>query len=179
MSYDITSAVFGTDPVPADLAALRADATYGDGIYNGPAFSQWQHVVLGDASSAYYATAAAAWASGAAPPTLPLAGSIIADLETLRAFVGASSTVDDTKLQQALDASAEWIYERVMQCVWDHPGVQHAILLLASRLYKRRQSPEGTAGFGGEGVVVRILASDPDVRAEIERHLDMLCVGVG
>ena len=66
-----------------------------------------------------------------------------------------------------------------MECRWAHSDVQEAILLLASRLYKRRQLPEGVAGFGGEGVVVRILGMDPDVRQLLDRHLDLLNVGVG
>ena len=31
-------------------------------------------------------------------------------------------------------------------------------------------SPEGTAGFGGEGLVVRILTNDPDITRLLERH---------
>ena len=55
--------------------------------------------------------------------------------------------------------------------------MQEAIILLASRLYKRRQSPEGVAGWGDLGVV-RILASDPDINRLLEHHLDMCKAGV-
>ena len=100
-------------------------------------------------------------------------------LDDLRSFVGAVSTKDDAELQVALDASTAWVAERVYATSIDTPEVETATLLLASRLYKRRQSPEGTAGFGGDGVVVRVLANDPDVKAQLERHQDMTKAGLG
>ena len=100
-------------------------------------------------------------------------------LEDLRSFVGAVSTKDDDELQVALDAAISWIEERIYVASADKPEVDTATLLLASRLYKRRQSPEGTAGFGGDGVVVRVLANDPDVKALLERHQDMTRSGLG
>ena len=110
---------------------------------------------------------------------MPPDGTIVADLPTLKRYVGALSTIDDDLLTLRLAASTAWVYERTLETDWAHPDVQEAILLLATRLYKRRQSPEGVAGFGGEGIVVRILATDPDIRALIERHLDTGNVGVG
>lgn len=112
-------------------------------------------------------------------PPLPPDGSVIADLATLRAYVGARTTTDDELLQARLFVATEYVYERTMECRWGHSNVQEAILLLASRLYKRRQSPEGVAGFTAEGVVVRLLAEDPDVRTLLDRHRDMFNVGVG
>lgn len=104
---------------------------------------------------------------------------IVADLETLRQYVGAVSTVDDERLTWCLDAATEWVSERVYADDVAHDDVQLAVLMLASRLFKRRQSPEGTAGFSGEGYVVRIMASDPDIRALMERHLDTSAAGIG
>lgn len=98
---------------------------------------------------------------------------MIADLDALRRYVGAVSTQDDALLQERLDVARAWIEGRVMATSIGEDAVEEAILLLANRLYKRRQSPEGTAGFGGEGVVVRILNSDPDIRALLERHQDL------
>lgn len=43
-----------------------------------------------------------------------------------------------------------------------------AALMLAGRLYKRKASPEGVAGFGDLGVV-RVLADDPDVSLLLAR----------
>ena len=64
-----------------------------------------------------------------------------------------------------------------MDCHFDEPEVQEAILLLAARLYKRRQSPEGVAGWGDLGVI-RIVARDPDIELLLEHHLDYLKAGV-
>lgn len=93
-------------------------------------------------------------------------------LEDLRRYVGAASTSDDDLLQQALDASVAWIGDRIYPST-DTADVDQATLLLASKLYKRRQSPEGVAGFAGVDAVVRIAANDPDMRALLERHMDM------
>jgi hypothetical protein len=104
--------------------------------------------------------------------------SVDASLDSLRAMVGAQSTKDDALLADALQTAAEHIQAAVYPESWNTSPVQHAVLLLANRLYKRRQSPEATAGFGAEGLVVRIMASDPDVKALLERHLDMTKAGV-
>lgn len=51
--------------------------------------------------------------------------------------------------------------------------VRTAILMEAARLAKRSTSPEGTAGFGGDGIVVRVLGSDPDIERLIRRYLKL------
>lgn len=112
-------------------------------------------------------------------PPMPDDGQVVADLTTFKRFVGARTDVDDVLLQERLDVATQWVYERTMECRWGHPDVQEAILLVASRLYKRRQSPEGVSGFTGEGIVVRVTAMDPDVRVLLDRHLDLCNVGVG
>jgi len=106
-------------------------------------------------------------------------GDVVADLPTLKRMIGAISNADDDNLAMALSAATEWVYERTMSTDWAHSDVQLAILLLASRLYGRRRSPEGVAGFGGEGLVIRVLASDPDIARLMERHLDMANAGIG
>ncbi len=231
VGVDITSAVFDPDPVPADLATLRADgtygdgnyagdafdvfefvtlgddtlaaydsttsrwearvtapvdldtlsadATYGDGNYVGPAFAPFEYVVLGNQTRVAYDPYAAAWFLGQMVPTVVPDGEIIADKATLKAMIGAKSDADDEQLDDALAASSHWVYDRVMVTHMTHHDVQLAILLLASRLYKRRQSPEGVAGFGIEGVVVRVAANDPDINRLLERHLNMAIAGVG
>lgn len=112
-------------------------------------------------------------------PPMPAPGSVVADLATLKLYVGTRTDLDDVLLQQRLDTATAWVYERTMEDRWGHPDLQEAILLFASRLYKRRQSPEGVAGFSAEGVVVRVLREDPDIRLLMERHLDCLNSGVG
>lgn len=63
---DQTNEVFGVGVTPpANLAALKADATYGDGDYAGAAFTQGQFVRLGDNSQAYYASNV--WSAGTTP----------------------------------------------------------------------------------------------------------------
>lgn len=102
-----------------------------------------------------------------------------ASLDTLRAMVGAASTRDDALLSQALDVAGAHVQRQVYPEHWNYPEVQQAVLMLANRIYKRRQSPEGTAGFAADGLVVRIMANDPDVRALLDRHIDMTRIGIG
>ena len=80
-------------------------------------------------------------------------------------------------LERALTAATAWVRERVYVDCFDDDEMQEAIVLLASRLYKRRQSPEGVAGWGDLGVI-RILASDPDITRLLEHKLDMTKAGV-
>ena len=174
---NVTATVFGTDPVPADLAALKSDAVYGDAVYAGPAFAAWQYVFLDDRSQAFWVPSA--WCAGAAPPADAFAGDVVADLDTLRAQLGAQTVNDDPQLERALSSASEFVYDRVWLAHRTTPNVQHAILLLASRLYQRRKSPEGVAGFGAEGVLIRVLADDPDVRRLLERHVDYSTAGIG
>ena len=93
-------------------------------------------------------------------------------LEDLRRYVGAVSTNDDDLLTNALAAASGWIDDRIYVDSVDDPDIDQARLLLASRLYSRRQSPEGTSGFQGSDIVIRIASNDPDLRALMERHND-------
>jgi hypothetical protein len=111
-------------------------------------------------------------------PPMPIDGSVRADLDTLKVFIGARTNQDDALLQGMLYAATEWWYERVYASHQAHPDVQTGILMRASRLYKRRQSPEGIAGFGGEGAVVRLVRGDPDEEDLLERHMDYTRVGI-
>ena len=102
-----------------------------------------------------------------------------ADLDALRTMIGAKGTGDDPVLSQALEAAGSWIYERVRPGEIFHPDVVQAVLLMAARLYKRRQSPEGVAGWDDMGAV-RVLSRDPDVERLIEQHVDAYRVwGIG
>jgi hypothetical protein len=84
---------------------------------------------------------------------------------------------DDALLLERLVSARTHVYERIKVSHRAANDVQEAILLLASRLYKRRQSPEGVAGFGGEGGLIRIVAADPDIVELLERHLDYTKTG--
>jgi len=94
-----------------------------------------------------------------------------ADLDSLRSMIGAKSTSDDKILSQCLEASGSWIYDRVRPSAIKNPEVVQAVLLLAARLYKRRLSPEGVAGWEDMGAV-RVVARDPDIDRLIEQHID-------
>lgn len=102
---------------------------------------------------------------------------MIADLDALRASLGTASNINDNLLERALVAATSWVTDRVMVAELESAEAQEAIVLLASRWYKRRQSPEGVAGWGDLGVI-RILAKDPDIEALLERKLDYSRVGV-
>lgn len=104
---------------------------------------------------------------------------MIADLDMLRARLGLRSTADDGVLQASLETARVWVAERVMEGHWPLPDVQEAVLLMASRLFKRRQSPEGVAGWDDLGVV-RIVSRDPDVQALLETHIEVAhTMGIG
>lgn len=102
-----------------------------------------------------------------------------ADLDTLRAMVGNKSTSDDGILGTCLEAAGAWVYDRVYSTSVRKPEVVEAVILLAARLYKRRNSPEGVAGWDEQGVV-RILARDPDIERLLEQHVQVAKVyGIG
>lgn len=88
----------------------------------------------------------------------------------------------DAHTLQCLAVAEAWVVDRVYATPdadpdLRHPEVTEAILLLAHRLFTRRNSPEGVAGWGDLGVV-RVLASDPDIRALLEYHLDYSRTGI-
>jgi hypothetical protein len=100
-----------------------------------------------------------------------------ADLDALRASLGTVSNVNNVNLERACTAATAWVRDRVYPACFDDDETQEAIVLLASRLYKRRNSPEGVAGWGDLGFI-RITASDPDIHRLLEYKLDMSQTGV-
>lgn len=103
-----------------------------------------------------------------------------ADLDLLRQRLRPQP--GDATLAHCLDVATAWVEDRVYPTPDQtlgtrHPDVQEAILLLAHRLYKRQQSPEGVAGWGDLGVV-RVLGTDPDIERLLEHHLDMTRAGL-
>ena len=106
----------------------------------------------------------------------------VADLATLKRRIGATSKLspdDETTLEECLAAAHSVAAELCYDASLGSEPVANAVLLLAQRWYRRRQTPEGVAGFGGDGVVVRILSRDPDVAALLERHYDTSRAGLG
>lgn len=102
---------------------------------------------------------------------------MIADIDALRASLGTVSNVSNVNLERSLAAATAWVRERVKPELFGDDETQEAIILIASRLYKRRNSPEGVAGWGDLGVI-RIVASDPDINRLLEHKLDMSNAGV-
>lgn len=96
----------------------------------------------------------------------------MASLDALKSMLQIKNTNDDAELEMSLDSASTWVCKRVIDGHELNPDVQQAILLLSARLWKRRQSPEGVAGWGDLGVI-RILRSDPDITSLLSHHLDM------
>lgn len=107
--------------------------------------------------------------------------SLVPTFDDLADWVSITNTTQpvEDQLTECIDAAVEEILSRcradvvtgtsndeVPQCV------RTAMLLYGGRLYKRKQSPEGIAGFGDLGVV-RIMALDYDVESLISRYVRM------
>lgn len=95
-----------------------------------------------------------------------------AGLDQLRKLVNAQTTKDDAVLGICLEAAGMWVYDRVHQSSIGRPEVIQAVLLLAARLYKRRQSPEGVSGWDEVSGMVRVVARDPDIERLLEQHIN-------
>lgn len=59
--------------------------------------------------------------------------------------------------------------ERAPEVDWP-PTIFQAVVMQSARLYKRRSSPEGVAGFGDLGIV-RVTTFDPDIEAMLNPDL--------
>ena len=103
-------------------------------------------------------------------------------LEDLKLRLGVKTNAADEQLQWDLDVATAWVDDRVYVYPDQQPGERHpevveAILLLASRYYSRRNSPEGVAGWGDLGVI-RVLSQDPDIERLLERHVRYYDCGI-
>ena len=102
---------------------------------------------------------------------------VTADLASLRAMIGAISDNDDELLQSSLDQANAWAEDHLYPERIPRDDVQGGILLLASRIFQRRRSPEGVAGFSEFGAV-RVLVTDPDIARQFEFSVDLTKAGV-
>jgi hypothetical protein len=88
-----------------------------------------------------------------------------------------SDTSDDAVVSQALAAAIAWVTARVDGC-WTTPANRGFLpdplfsvaLYEAARLYRRRDSVDGTIGWGDLGVV-RVGPKDPDIETMIAPYL--------
>lgn len=99
---------------------------------------------------------------------------VVADLA---AWVNIPVPNDTTVLEESLDAALDLIESRInLPDGADgdaYPqSVRTGVLMQANRIYKRRTSPEGVAGFGADGSI-RISGVDVDVEQLISRFLKL------
>lgn len=102
-------------------------------------------------------------------------------VDQLRKRLGVRDPNSDPLLVEALTVATAWVGDRVYPVDQDpatrHPEVVEAIMILASRLFARRNSPEGVTSWPDLGIV-RIVAHDPDITSLLERHMDFTNVGI-
>jgi hypothetical protein len=89
-------------------------------------------------------------------------------------------STDDAVVESARLAAINYVIGRVDPAIWGgvpplevsplYDDIYEAALLLASRLYRRRDSLDGTIGWGDMGVV-RVGLKDPDVEALLAGHM--------
>jgi hypothetical protein len=114
------------------------------------------------------------------PPTTPAP-----ELAELKRRLNIKGTIDestDEQLTWLLSVADAWVSDRVYADPDQMPGSRHpevveAILVLASRLYARRNTPEGVAGWPELGLT-RVAAEDPDLASLLEHHIDYTRAGV-
>lgn len=93
--------------------------------------------------------------------------------DALAAWLEIPTTLTPEKealLQRCIDAAADLISGRcVLPNAWTN-DIELAMLMQAGRLYRRRSSPEGVAGFGEFGAV-RVSRIDADIEALLAPYL--------
>lgn len=93
-------------------------------------------------------------------------------IEQVKAHLGLtpSDVLDEASLQSATDAANDMLSvlrpDLFDLAEWP-PRAVHAVTLYAARLYRRRGSVEGLAGYPDMGGVP-IVRIDPDIQAELE-----------
>ena len=90
--------------------------------------------------------------------------------------LGSAVTADDSLVTAQLNAAIGWVSMRVLpQYVPESGGLlpyplYTATLMEAGRLYRRRDSVDGTVGWGDMGVV-RVGPKDPDIETMLAPYL--------
>ena len=103
-----------------------------------------------------------------------------ATLDDLKRRLNIRSTDTDAQLAWDLEVALAKVTELVYAAEMVEPRpatVDEAILLLASRLYARRNTPEGFASWPDLGIV-HVEASDPDFTMLLERREDYTNAGL-
>lgn len=80
--------------------------------------------------------------------------------------------VSDRELQRVLTAAIRGVQLRVEDWrTWtdeDITTMNQAVIMQTARLWSRKSSPNGVAGFGGDGAVVRFSRFDPDIDSMLQ-----------
>lgn len=92
-----------------------------------------------------------------------------AELDTVKAHLKITDAADDAALQQVVDAvNAKVRGFRVVSVAdgagdWTNfPNVVQGAVMLAARLFRRRNTPDGVLAFGGDAPLY-VQRNDPDV----------------
>jgi hypothetical protein len=101
-------------------------------------------------------------------------------LADVKLVLRISDTTDDAYITQCLAAAQTWVTGRVDPMYTTTPGPYFlpdplflATQAEAARLYRRRDSVDGTIGWGDMGVV-RVGPKDPDIETLLAPYLSMV-----
>ena len=94
--------------------------------------------------------------------------------DELRAWssIVASDPATNAAIDEAVNTANSLIARRIIDTLsgaWP-PEIHTAALIQASRIFKRRGSPEGVANFGDFGPVI-VSRLDPDIEAGVSPYL--------
>lgn len=101
------------------------------------------------------------------------------DITEATAAIGDTNISDAGEVERCLAAAIDFLSHRCyITYTDDEPpeaivpdGVRRACVMLTARLFRRRLSVEGVAGFGDLGAV-RVMSVDPDIEQLIAPHRD-------
>jgi hypothetical protein len=98
----------------------------------------------------------------------------VIDVPALREWSQITATDPATiaGLDEAVSAANAMIVRRCVELPDPWPAEVHtAALIEAARTFKRRGSPEGVSGLGGDFGVVRVTSWDPTIEANLSPYL--------
>lgn len=89
-----------------------------------------------------------------------------ATLDAVRRHLRVTTTADDDLIQDAVDAANAWISTlpgpQQINEDW-FPNLVQGGVMLAARLFRRRNSPAGVEAFSDLGGAVYVQRNDPDI----------------
>lgn len=101
------------------------------------------------------------------------------NVDDVKGYLRVEDTSDDALIGTMLAAAIQWVSNRV-GAAWVTPGPQFlpdslytCALQEAGRLYRRRDSVDGTVGWGDMGVI-RVGPKDPDIETLMAPYLNIV-----